>query len=89
MSKEEPYKDKNGIEIKEFALLKVFHFIGSRRKRHYMYKQARLIEDKEKMWWVFYHLENDDNNNWYSARCYNSGETRIINEVEIIQQKDF
>lgn len=27
-------------DIKEFDILKVFHFVGSRRKKHYMYKIA-------------------------------------------------
>lgn len=30
--------DKKGIEIKPFSVIKVFHFVGARRKRHYMYK---------------------------------------------------
>ncbi len=33
-------RDKAGSEIKPGAVLKVFHFIGARRKRHFMYKQA-------------------------------------------------
>ena len=32
--------DKTGREIMVNDVLKVFHFIGARRKRHYMYKQA-------------------------------------------------
>jgi len=30
--------DKNGITIEEFDILKIFHFIGPRRKKFYMYK---------------------------------------------------
>jgi hypothetical protein len=30
--------DKNSKEIREFDLIRVFHFIGARRKKHYMYK---------------------------------------------------
>lgn len=30
--------DKNGILIEPFDVLKVFHFIGARRKKYYMYK---------------------------------------------------
>lgn len=33
-------KDKKGIEIEECDILKVFHFIGARKKKHYMYKMA-------------------------------------------------
>lgn len=32
--------DKRGIPIASGDVLKVFHFIGARRKRHYMYKQC-------------------------------------------------
>ena len=35
--------DKTGREIKEHDILKIFHFIGARRKRHYMYKQVGKI----------------------------------------------
>lgn len=30
--------DKNGLAIQPYDLLKVFHFTGARRKKHYMYK---------------------------------------------------
>lgn len=36
------YRDKNGKEIKEGTIFRVFHFIGSRRKVHYMYKIAAI-----------------------------------------------
>lgn len=32
--------DKYGIKIQPFDLLKVYHFTGARRKKHYMYKQV-------------------------------------------------
>lgn len=32
--------DKTGREIMRGDILKVFHFIGARRKRYYMYKQV-------------------------------------------------
>lgn len=32
--------DKHGREIKIGDVLKVYHFTGSRRKKHYMYKQV-------------------------------------------------
>lgn len=32
--------DKHGIEIKPYDLIKVYHFTGARRKRHYMYKHV-------------------------------------------------
>jgi len=32
--------DKNGVPIERGDIVKVFHFVGARRKRHYMYKQC-------------------------------------------------
>lgn len=32
--------DKRGIPIERGDVVKVFHFIGARRKRHFMYKQC-------------------------------------------------
>lgn len=34
--------DRKGIPIRSGDVLKVFHFIGARNKRHYMYKLAWL-----------------------------------------------
>ena len=36
--------DKTGRKILPGDVLKVFHFIGARRKRHYLYKQALRYE---------------------------------------------
>lgn len=36
--------DKTGREIEPGDILKVFHFTGARRKRHWMYKQALSYE---------------------------------------------
>jgi len=50
--------DKNGIPFVVGDVVKVFHFVGARRKRHYMYKQVV----GERTWpngfccWVFSHL---------------------------------
>ena len=30
--------DKHGKKLRELDVVKVFHFIGARRKRHYLYK---------------------------------------------------
>jgi len=35
-----PCYDKKGIPIRLGDILKVFHFVGARKKRHYMYKMA-------------------------------------------------
>lgn len=36
-------KDKNGRKIEVGDTLKIFHFTGSRRKKHYMYKYVMDI----------------------------------------------
>lgn len=48
--------DKKGREIKEFDLLKVFHFIGARRKKHYMYKWVRIKTIADKKFFMGMHL---------------------------------
>lgn len=37
--------DKNGFEITPGDTLKIFHFTGVRRKKHYMYKFVKDIEN--------------------------------------------
>ena len=86
---EAPYFDKNGKEIKEFSLLKVYHFFGVNeqgrgRKHYYMYKWVRLKEIKGKKYWVAMHLNNDSS--CYNLRAVADRQTRIINGTEIIQQ---
>lgn len=90
MEIEQPYKDQNGKEIKEFAVLKVFHFKGVNeqgrgRKNYYMYKQVLLKEWKGKFYWVALHL-NNDNDEYYHLRTVANKETRVINGTEIVQQ---
>ena len=50
--------DKNGTEIHEFDLLKIFHFIGARRKKYFMYKWVRLNEG------YLYAMHIEDNTNY-------------------------
>jgi hypothetical protein len=88
---ESPYFDKNGKEIKEFAVIKVYHFTGVNeqgrgRKHYYFYKWIRLVEWKGEMRWVARHLENDDPNAYYHLRSVANQETRILANAEIVQQ---
>jgi len=93
MNKEACYYDKYGKEIKEFAVLKVYHFKGVNeqgrgRKIYYMYKWVRLTEDKNgNKWWVALHL-NDDTNGSYYLKAVADKQTRIISGAEIVQQYD-
>lgn len=38
----EEIRDKKGTSIKVGSVIKVFHFVGARRKKHYMYKVIML-----------------------------------------------
>jgi hypothetical protein len=94
---EEPYFDKYGNVIKEFAVLKVFHFIGARRKKHYMYKWVRLIEYDGKKYWYAQHLtdntaffEKGSNKTLtgYGLRSCSNPDDRRLKDTEIVQQYD-
>lgn len=52
--------DRTGREIHVGDVVKVFHFVGARRKRHYMYKQAVAIDElgeSKSKWMRFSHLD--------------------------------
>lgn len=87
MIKEQPYFDENGVEIKEFAVIRVFHFIGARRKKHYMYKWVKLKEFKGILYWVAYHLVDDTDSipGYYYLRS-SADENRVIKGTVIVQQ---
>ncbi len=90
METELPYFDKNGKEIKEFAVLKVYHFLGVNeqgrgRKHYYMYKWVRLKESSGKLWWHASHLENDSHSGYW-LRAVADKDTHIIKGTEIVQQ---
>lgn len=87
---EEPYYDEKGREIKEFAVIKVRHFLGVNeqgrgRKRYYMYKWVKLKEYKGKKYWVAMHLNNDIGDSYY-LRTVADRQTRVIKGTEIAQQ---
>lgn len=87
---EAPYFDKNGKQIKEFAVLKVYHFLGVNeqgrgRKHYYMYKWVRLKEFKGKKYWVAWHLTKGDGAS-YNLLAVADKQTRIIADAEIVQQ---
>lgn len=84
---EAPYFDEDGVEIKEFAVIRVFHFIGARKKKHYMYKWVRIVEDKGKRYFYAQHLtdasgffEKGVTDKWtgYGLRGCANSERRII-----------
>lgn len=89
MTVEEPYFDKNGKEIKDFAVLKVFHFKGRNeqgrgRKLYYMYKWVRLKEYHGNLYWTARHL-TDDSEACFNLRSITNPERKLMS-VEIVQQ---
>ena len=76
--------DKKGIEIHPFDVLKVFHFIGARRKKHYMYKMVQEVvflgkEDCANPYLKISHL---DRNGDYYHEAYDG---RQLKDYEIVQ----
>ena len=80
--KEQPYFDQTGKEIKEFALLRFFHFVGARKKKHYMYKWVNVVMGK----YVALHLENSSGDHFHLRG--QADENRIIADALILQQPE-
>jgi hypothetical protein len=74
--------DKNGREIREFAVIKIFHFTGAKRKKHFMYKWVRKVDGHL----VGQHLTDDSPRNWFSLKSIADKETGKIESAEIVQQ---
>jgi hypothetical protein len=77
-------RDKTGRQIERGDILRVFHFIGRRNKRHYMYKQALGVKKigSESEYMMISHLELDDK--YYVERC----DGRSLADYEIVQSID-
>lgn len=77
--------DKTGREIMRGDIVKVFHFVGARRKRYFMYKQALgavcLKEGSSFRYMQFGHL---DFGTPYHQLC----DGRTLDDYEIIQSID-
>lgn len=80
--------DQSGIPIERGDVLKIYHFTGARRKRHYMYKQALGVfmmgEPRPIPFMKFSHLNMNDAE-YYWERC--NGE--VLPQYEIIQSIDY
>jgi hypothetical protein len=80
---ESPYYDKNGVEIQEGDLLKVYHFRHYlRRRKMYMYHVA-VIEQEH---WAAKEYYADKSHYWLKAVA---DKDRIINGTEIIYKPDW
>jgi hypothetical protein len=92
METEQPYFDEKGREIKEFSVLKVYHFTGRNeqgrgRKHYYMYKWVRLKECQGMLRWVAMHLSSASENDYYQLRAVSSDTdcNRRIKGTEVVQ----
>ena len=78
-------RDKNGRSIEVGDVLKVFHFTGARRKRYYMYKQAKglvHLGDEKHPFMEFSHLGKSGG----SYDLHMNG--KILTDYEIVQGWD-
>lgn len=75
--------DKTRREIMKGDVVKVFHFIGPRRKRYYMYKQALGVETLgSSQYMKFGHLNMRDEG------YHEHMDGRILEAYEIVQSID-
>jgi hypothetical protein len=80
-----PFYDKKGVEIKEFAVIKIYHFTAAlRRKKHYMYKWVRK-NPNDPRYLVAYHLDSDKPNNYFNLSALSNGVDNICHSVEVVQ----
>lgn len=72
------FYDEKGKQIQEFAVLKVFHYIGARRKKEYMYKWVRVIDGHL----AAMHLTGEKGSYWLKAVADKDG---LIKGTQIVQ----
>ena len=77
-------RDKTGRHIQPGDVLKVFHFIGARGKRHYMYQQA-LRYRRGRL--EISHLNRiDDTEPWeFGKNYYSVSGNEHLHDYEIVQ----
>jgi hypothetical protein len=84
--------DKAGIPIEPGDVLKVFHFIGARGKRHYMYKQAVAYTTlpKGSLWLKISHLNRPNDEPWEIGKNYylEFADERVLGGYEIVDSID-
>lgn len=93
METEACYYDKNGKEIKQFNLIKMFHFKGVNeqgrgRKNYYMYKWIELKESNGKLFYYAWHLNGNEygkDSGFFLKATTSIYENRKIESFEIIQ----
>ena len=77
MSEQDQVYDKNRIPIAIGDTIKIFHYIGARRKKHYVYKHVVGIKNGR---FRLSHLDININD-YFTLRIDNS----VLNDFEIVQ----
>lgn len=81
--------DKRGIPIMRGDILKVFHFTGTRRKRHYMYKQClgfkRVGKNADVPYMMLSHLNFIEDSIARDGPYLERPDGRILSDYEIVQ----
>ena len=82
--------DKHKRKIEPGNVLKVFHFVGARRKRHYMYKQAIAYQphpNSANGYLKISHLNMIDGGSEKIGETYylEAADGRVLNDYEIVQ----
>jgi hypothetical protein len=80
--------DKTGRPIELGDIVKVFHFVGARNKRHYMYKQAIGIDHlgpSAHSYLKLSHLSMDESRRGYYLERLDG---RLLADYEIVQSVD-
>jgi hypothetical protein len=80
-------RDKTGRHIQPGDVLKVFHFIGARGKRHFMYQQALRYSEGRLV--ISYLDRIDDGEPWEIGKnFYSVGGNEHLDHYEIVQSVD-
>lgn len=83
--------DKNGIPIERGDVVKVFHFVGARRKRHFMYHQClgvREIGAASTPYLAFSHLNFIEDHLKRDGPYLERPDDRVLKDYEIVQSMD-
>lgn len=80
--------DAAGRQIMRGDVLKVFHFVGARKKRHYMYKQALDTVMLGKDPRPFLKVSHLDLSEGMDAYYVEPEDGRVLNDYEIVQSAD-
>ena len=80
-------RDKSGKAVSPGDVLKVFHFVGARRKRHYMFKQAVAYERGRLK---ISHLNRIADEPWVIGTNYYTdiADDKVRPEYEIVQSQN-